>query len=482
MKSLRTDTLSTLFLCVASTLTANCVENPSPSDASRDARADGSLPHLDATAIDGTLSDASNSELGPPLANRIQVQVTFECRLGGAQFIATPTTPYAGTEGYTFRWERTMGRARFEPTGNSVVAFNNETNDQIHFNLHVSRAGYADAVFEDIWTNPCPTGADLPVCPLNDHRMVTNQESYRLGDAFRAELLGVNQGVSWYDNLGISQEMQNRNAHTLTGVVSGFPIRVHAQIDDRVGPMGPRQCSGWTIRYFTADEAPPSDGGMNDVPNPPPVDVPNPPPVDVPDPPAAIADRIQAQVMQECREGGVKFTAVPTTPFRGTAGYSFQWMLFEGSAPYVVNNNSVVIQNTDPGRNWPGYPMHFSLTIRRAGYPDAVLPDVWSNPCNHDDNPIDCPENTREVLTNQETYAPGDMFVARYPGAGALTLAAPWYGLDGLTNAVFSDDGRTLMARVQSLPIRVHAQINAPQMAGQPRICHGWTERYFFNR
>jgi hypothetical protein len=430
---------------------------------------------MDTQRGDGAVDSSTDVPLGPPLADRIQVQVTFACRLGGAQFIATPTSPYVGPDGYTFRWERTGGQARFVTDGNSVLSFNNETNDQIHFNLHVSRAGYTDAVFEDLWTNPCPTGAKLPVCPLNDRRIRTNQESYRVGDRFEAELLGVDQGVGWYDTLGISEQMQDRDRHTLTGRVSGFPIRVHAQIDDRAGPMGPRQCSGWTIRYFTAGLADtPPDAGM--------ADVVLPPPTDVPDPSPPIADRIQAQVTQECRENGVKFVATPTSPFRGTAGYTFEWTLTQGSAPWAANNNSVVAQSTSEALNWPGYPMHFRLTIRRPGYPDAVLPDVWSNPCNHMDNPVDCPENTREVLTNQETYQVGDMFVARYPGAGALSIAAPWYGLDGLTDATFADEGRLLMARVGSLPIRVHAQINSPQQMGGPRICHGWTERYFFAR
>ncbi len=188
-----------------------------------------------------------------------------------------------------------------------------------------------------------------------------------------------------------------------------------------------------------------------------------------------LAPVIQVAIQQECREGGVKFTVIPTSPFRGADGYSFMWVRTMGAASFTTANNALVAANAPPP-GYAGYPVHFDVTIRRPGYPDRTVSDVWSNPCNHDDNPTECPENARDLVTNQESYAVGDTFDARLVGT-TQTVHAPWYVLDGLSDATFSEEGRHVVARVTSLPVHVHAQ---PDSVVGMAVCHGWTERWFY--
>ncbi|MDP3275329.1 MAG: hypothetical protein Q8Q09_09060 [Deltaproteobacteria bacterium] len=191
------------------------------------------------------------------------------------------------------------------------------------------------------------------------------------------------------------------------------------------------------------------------------------------DAPVEIASVIQFAVQKECRAGGVTFTAIPTSPFRGPESYRFQWTRTRGTAMFTATNNSVSAQN-----NATGDEVHFDLTVQRDGYPDAVARDVWAAACNTAGSPTTCPENTRDLVTNQESYAVGDTFDARLIGT-TQTLASPWYVLEGVSDAVFSEEGRHVVARVTSLPIHVHAQ---PNSTVGMAVCHGWTERWFYAR
>ena len=202
---------------------------------------------------------------------------------------------------------------------------------------------------------------------------------------------------------------------------------------------------------------------------------PPPPPDAYIPPPPPLADRIQVQVTQECREGGVKFVVLPTSPYRTRDGYSFAWNRTSGGAPFTTSGNALVVANVDPSTWSTTYPNHYDVVVSHAGYPDRVVADVWTNPCNHDDNPTDCPENNRDLVTNQESYAPGDHFDARV--LSGASYHAPWYVLDGLRDVAFDEDGRHLTATVASLPIHIHAQGNSTVGSA---VCHGWTERWFY--
>ncbi len=429
----------------------------SPLDAST-----ADAPTLDAPALDAPAVDAPRT----PIAPVIQVAIQKECREGGLTFTALPTSPFRELAGYRFRWVRTMGAATFTARENTVVALNDATGDAIHFDLTVSRDGYPDAVLRDLWADPCNRNGNPTACPENTRVLRTNQERYAVGDPFEAFVDGAPQGAHWYLTNGLADVVQSDQGRTLRARVAALPILVLAEPERRLNAMGPVLCHGWSARYFFATTAPVADAS---------VDAPRDATPDAPPAPTPTADRIQVQIHQECREGGVKFTLVPTSPFRGVDGYTFSWLRTMGSAPFTTANNAVVVANAAPP-SYPGYPIHFDVLVRRPGYPDRTVSDVWSNPCNHDDNPTACPENTRDLVTNQESYRVGDTFDARLVGT-TQTVHAPWYVLDGLSDAVFSKEGRHVVARVTSLPVHVHAQ---PDSVVGMAVCHGWTERWFY--
>ncbi len=163
------------------------------------------------------------------------------------------------------------------------------------------------------------------------------------------------------------------------------------------------------------------------------------------------------------------FTALPTSPFRETTGYRFQWAHTMGRASYTARDNAVVAMNDATGDA-----IHFDLTVSRDGYPDAVIRDLWADPCNRDGNPTTCPVNDRVLRTDRERYAVGDAFEVTVPDA---PQGVHWYVTSGLADVVQSDQGRSLRARVTSLPVHVHAQ---PDSVVGMAVCHGWTERWFY--
>lgn len=450
-----------------------------------DASVDRATDITDVSPVDTSSPvDAAADAPPSPIATVIQVAIQHECREGGVTFTALPTSPFRETAGYRFRWVRTMGRASFTARDNTVVAMNDSTGDAIHFDLTVSRDGYPDAVIRDLWADPCDRDGNPTMCPVNARVLRTSRERYAVGDAFEVAVPDAPQGAHWYITSGLGDVVQSDQGRTLRARVASLPILVLAEPERQLNATGPVLCHGWSARYFFATDSTPRDASVDAAPD---VTVDVAPDV-IPDvttdvrpdvapdvTPSPTANRIQAQVHQECREGGVKFTVIPTSPFRGVDGYTFTWVRTMGAASFTTANNSVVAANAAPP-GYAGYPMHFDVTIRRAGYADRVVSDVWSNPCNHDDNPTECPENTRDLVTDRESYAVGDAFDARLVGT-TQTVHAPWYVLDGLSDAVFSEEGRHVVARVTSLPIHVHAQ---PDSVVGMAVCHGWTERWFY--
>ncbi len=163
------------------------------------------------------------------------------------------------------------------------------------------------------------------------------------------------------------------------------------------------------------------------------------------------------------------FTALPTSPFRETTGYRFQWAHTMGRASYTARDNAVVAMNDATGDA-----IHFDLPVSRDGYPDAVIRDLCADPCNREGNPTTCPVNDRVLRTDRERYAVGDAFEVTVPDAPP---GVHWYVTSGLADVVQSDQGRSLRARVTSLPVHVHAQ---PDSVVGMAVCHGWTERWFY--
>jgi hypothetical protein len=450
--------------------------------------ADGST--VDASRADGGTADASTRDAAALDASAprpvIQFALQQECRAGGLTFTVLPTSPFPGVAGYRFMWVRTMGTAAFVVRDNEVTAMNDATGDAIHFDVTVQRDGHADTVLRDVWADPCNRDGNPTLCPENLRVRHTNRERYRVGDAFEALVVGAPQGARWYRTDGLADVVQSDDGRTLRARVAALPVLALAEPNRQANGAGPVLCHGWSARYFVEADDVPADSGLDAAVDVPRVDVPRVDvprvdaprvdvPVDVPATPTPTVDRIQVQIHQECREGGVKVTVVPTSPFRGADGYAFAWTRTAGAATFRAAGNSVVADNAQTP-SFAGYPMHFDVRVSYPGYPDRVVADVWSNPCNHDDNPTSCPENTRDLVTNQESYRAGDTFDARLTGT-AQTLATPWYVLDGIADATFSEEGRHLVGRVAALPIHVHAQ---PNSTVGMAVCHGWTERWFY--
>lgn len=198
----------------------------------------------------GGQAGASAGQGGAPLAGVIQLQITQECREGGVKFVAKATTPFPGTDGYSFAWNKTSGDGTFTASGNSVVSIVMPA-QQIHFDLVVGHAGYTDQTAHDVWSATCMHDDNPTDCPENDRPVKTNQESYAVGDTIEMWLEGTepDRDIAWYvlDGVDTGGNIGTKGAGHLVGKVTALPIRLHAQPSSTIGMA---KCHGWTERFF----------------------------------------------------------------------------------------------------------------------------------------------------------------------------------------------------------------------------------------
>lgn len=185
-----------------------------------------------------------------------------------------------------------------------------------------------------------------------------------------------------------------------------------------------------------------------------------------------MANRIQCQVYQECRNGGCTFVIVPFTPDGDINNYTFSWFNSSGNGIVItqLSSNSFVIENNQPNTQTT----HVQVTVSRAGYNDFVY-DAWSNTCDHDDMPTSCPENGRSVSTNSDSYNIGDTIIADWGGSFfGCVQSMSWYNQN---ISATTQSGTHFEGIVTGYPAILHGQPNHNNQTCKE--CHGWTEKVF---
>jgi hypothetical protein len=177
---------------------------------------------------------------------------------------------------------------------------------------------------------------------------------------------------------------------------------------------------------------------------------------------------IHAQIYQECREGGVKFKFEPFTQDSTIKKFLLSIEDNDSQLPYAYSLNSFVAQNNAPNNNRYA---DFKVNISNDNYRFAQF-TIGSSTCNHDSNPINCPENNRQLLIDKKSYVLNDIVTITWTGTlQSCSTHLNWF-LDNMT--VISSNNSTLVAKINGFPAQVQAQ-PASNYAGC-YICHGWTK------
>lgn len=178
---------------------------------------------------------------------------------------------------------------------------------------------------------------------------------------------------------------------------------------------------------------------------------------------------IQMKVNNECREGGIKMKFMPFTPNSDLSQYRMSIQNFTPTVEYTFSGNTLISKNNAPNANT----IYFSLTISRDGYEDFVY-QANANTCDHDNAPLNCPENNNDVILDKEYYQVGDTFKATWTGTLIPNQSLLWY----ITNVTeISKVGNTFTGRIESFPATIQAQ-GSPLPDGS-RPCHGSTRVEF---
>lgn len=178
---------------------------------------------------------------------------------------------------------------------------------------------------------------------------------------------------------------------------------------------------------------------------------------------------IQMKVNNECREGGIKMKFTPFTPNTDLSQYRISVQNFTPTVEYSFSGNTIITKNNAPN----AVSLNFTLTIARDGYEDFIY-QVFANTCDHDNAPLDCPENNNDIILDKEYYQVGDTFKATWTGSLITNQSLLWYN----TNvSEISKIGNTFTGKIESFPAAIQAQ-GSPLPDGS-RPCHGSTRVEF---
>ncbi|AFK02068.1 hypothetical protein Emtol_0917 [Emticicia oligotrophica DSM 17448] len=178
---------------------------------------------------------------------------------------------------------------------------------------------------------------------------------------------------------------------------------------------------------------------------------------------------IQIKVNNECREGGMKFKFMPFTPNSNLQEYSISVENLDPKIEFSFSGNTLITKNNLPN-NGNAY---FLVKVSKPGYGDFEY-QSYTSTCEHDNAPIDCPENERDVILDKEYYNKGDVFTATWTGTLLPTQDLSWFNEN---IEVVSKSGNTLIGKILDFPAHIQAQ-PAPLPNGE-RPCHGSTRVEF---
>lgn len=180
------------------------------------------------------------------------------------------------------------------------------------------------------------------------------------------------------------------------------------------------------------------------------------------------ANPIQIKVNNECREGGMKFKFMPFTPNTDLGQYKISVQNLDPKIEFSFNGNTLITKNNLPN-NGNAY---FVVKVFKEGYEDFEY-QGYTSTCEHDNAPIDCPENNRDLILNKEYYSVGETFTASWNGTLLSGQGLSWYNENVET---ISTTATTFTGKITSFPAHLQAQ---PGMLPNSRPCHGSTRIEF---
>jgi hypothetical protein len=172
---------------------------------------------------------------------------------------------------------------------------------------------------------------------------------------------------------------------------------------------------------------------------------------------------IQIKIANECREGGMKFKFLPFTPNTDVSQFRMSVQSLSPKIEYSFSGTTLITKNNLPD-NGNAY---FLLTVSHDGYEDFTY-QGYTSTCEHDNAPIDCPENNNDVILNKEYYQAGETFTATWTGTLLPSQPLSWYN-ENVT--ILSTSGTSCTGRINSFPAHLQAQPGI--MPDGSRPCHG---------
>lgn len=179
-------------------------------------------------------------------------------------------------------------------------------------------------------------------------------------------------------------------------------------------------------------------------------------------------DPIQIKINNECREGGMKFEFMPYTPTTDLGQYKISVQNLDPKIEFSFDGNTLITKNNLPN-NGNAY---FVVKVSKEGYQDFEY-QSYTSTCEHDNAPIDCPENDRDVILDKEYYNIGETFTASWTGTLLPMQELSWYNEN--VEAI-SKTGRTFTGKITGFPAHIQAQ---PGIFTDSRPCHGSTRVEF---
>jgi hypothetical protein len=172
---------------------------------------------------------------------------------------------------------------------------------------------------------------------------------------------------------------------------------------------------------------------------------------------------IQLKTSNECREGGMKFKFVPFTPNSDLSQYRMSIQNLSPKVEYNFSGNTLITKNNVPDN---GNAL-FIITVSKDGFDDFSY-QGYTSTCEHDNAPINCPENNDDVTLNKQFYNIGETFTATWTGTLKPTQSLSWYN-ENVT--ILSSSGTTCTGKINAFPAHIQAQPTG--LADGTRVCHG---------
>jgi hypothetical protein len=172
---------------------------------------------------------------------------------------------------------------------------------------------------------------------------------------------------------------------------------------------------------------------------------------------------IQIKIENECREGGMKFKFLPFTPNTDLSQYRMSIQNLGPKIEFDFSGNTLITKNLIPD-NGNAY---FLLTVSKDGYQDFTY-QGYTSTCEHDNSPINCPENNDDVALDKEYYNVGETFTATWTGNLLPTQGLSWYNENIIE---VSKSGNTFVGKISDFPAHIQAQPGS--LVNGSRVCHG---------